>query len=243
MVHVRFILTRVGFFMFEGKTILAIVPARGGSKGVPRKNIRLLAGKPLIAWTIDEAKKSRYIDRLILSSEDDEIIEVAREFGCEIPFKRPDELAQDDTPGIESVIHAINTLEEKYDFVVLLQPTSPLRTVEDIDGCIHHCIITESPACVSLTEAQQSPYWMYHLDDDMKLKPFMQNGEKINRRQNLPKVYALNGAVYVAESEFINKNRSFLTEETVGYIMSEENSLDIDTEFDFAYCEWLVKRR
>jgi CMP-N,N'-diacetyllegionaminic acid synthase len=120
--------------MFEGKTILAIVPARGGSKGVPRKNIRLLAGKPLIAWTIDEAKKSRYIDRLILSSEDDEIIEVAREFGCEIPFKRPDELAQDDTPGIESVIHAINTLEEKYDFVVLLQPTSPLRTVEDIDG-------------------------------------------------------------------------------------------------------------
>ncbi len=114
--------------MIAGKTVLAIIPARGGSKGVPRKNIRLLAGKPLIVWTIDEAKKSKYIDRFILSSEDDEIIKIAREYGCEVPFKRPIELAQDDTPGIEPVIHAINTLEDKYDYVVLLQPTSPLRT-------------------------------------------------------------------------------------------------------------------
>jgi CMP-N,N'-diacetyllegionaminic acid synthase len=201
--------------VFKGRTILAIIPARGGSKGVPRKNIRLLAGKPLIAWTIAEAKKSKYIDRLILSSEDDEIIEVARDFGCEIPFKRPVELAQDDTPGIEPVIHAINTLGEKYDFVVLLQPTSPLRTVEDIDGCVQHCIMTESPACVSLTEVQQSPYWMYNLDDDMKLKSFVQNGEIINRRQDLPKVYVLNGAVYVAESGFIMEHKSFLTDESL----------------------------
>jgi len=229
--------------VFKGRTILAIIPARGGSKGVPRKNIRLLAGKPLIAWTIAEAKKSKYIDRLILSSEDDEIIEVARDFGCEIPFKRPVELAQDETPGIEPVIHAINTLEEKYDFVVLLQPTSPLRTVEDIDGCIQHCILTESPACVSLTEVQQSPYWMYHLDDNMKLKPFVQNGEEINRRQDLPKVYALNGAVYIAESRFILKHKSFLAKETTGYVISIENSVDIDTELDFAYCEWLINRK
>ena len=229
--------------MFKDKTILAIVPARGGSKGVPRKNIRLLAGKPLIAWTIDEAKKSKYIDRLILSSEDEEIIKVAREFGCEVPFKRPIELAQDDTPGVDPVIHAINTLEEKYDFVVLLQPTSPLRTVEDIDGCIQHCILTESPACVSLTEVQQSPYWMYHLDDNMKLKPFVQNVETINRRQDLPKVYVLNGAVYVAKSGFILNRKSFLSNETAGYIMSGKNSVDIDTELDFSYCEWLINKK
>lgn len=229
--------------MIAGKTVLAIIPARGGSKGVPRKNIRLLAGKPLIVWTIDEAKKSKYIDRFILSSEDDEIIKIAREYGCEVPFKRPIELAQDDTPGIEPVIHAINTLEDKYDYVVLLQPTSPLRTVEDIDGCIQHCIMTEAPACVSVTEAQQSPYWMYKLDDDMKLNPFVQNDEKINRRQNLPKVYVLNGAIYVAESGFIMETKSFLTEETVGYRMSDENSVDIDTEMEFAYCKCLIKRR
>lgn len=227
--------------MIAGKTVLAIIPARGGSKGIPRKNIRFLAGKPLIAWTIEEAKKSKYIDRLILSSEDEEIIKVARQYGCEVPFKRPIELAQDDTPGIEPVIHAINTLEDKYDYVVLLQPTSPLRTVEDIDGCIQHCIMTEAPACVSVTEAQQSPYWMYKLDYNMKLNPFVQHNKKINRRQDLPKVYVLNGAVYVAKTSFINENKSFLTEETVGYIMSRENSVDIDTEMDFAYCEWLFK--
>lgn len=228
--------------MIAGEKVLAIIPARGGSKGIPRKNIRSLAGKPLIAWTIDEAKKSKYIDRLILSSEDEEIIKVARKYECEV-LKRPVELAQDDTPGIEPVIHAINTLEEKYDFVVLLQPTSPLRTVEDIDGCIQHCIMTESPACVSLTEAKQSPYWMYHLDDDMKIKSFVQNGERINCRQDLPKVYVLNGAVYVAESRFILNNKSFLTEKTTGYIMSEDNSVDIDMELDFAYCEWLITGR
>jgi CMP-N,N'-diacetyllegionaminic acid synthase len=225
------------------KKVLAIIPARGGSKGVPRKNIRLLAGKPLLAWTIDEAKKSKYIDRLILSSEDEEIIEIAREYGCEVPFKRPIELARDDTPGIEPVIHAINTLEEKYDFVVLLQPTSPLRTVEDIDGCIQQCVIAELPSCVSLTEAKQSPYWMYHLDDDMKLKSFVQNDEIMNRRQDLSKVYVLNGAVYVAESRFIIEHKSFLTEETAGYIMSEEHSMDIDTELDFSFCEWLIKKK
>ncbi len=226
--------------MIAGKTVLAIIPARGGSKGVPRKNIRLLAGKPLIAWTIDEANKSKYIDRLILSSEDEEIIEIAREYGCEVPFKRPVELAQDDTPGIEPVMHAINTLEEKYDYVVLLQSTSPLRTVEDIDGCIQHCIMTESPACVSVTEAQQSPYWMYNLGDDMKLKSFVQQDGRINRRQELPKVYMLNGAVYVAEYGFILKNKSFLTGETVGYIMSGDNSVDIDTENDFKLAELVL---
>lgn len=231
------------FFMFIGKTILAIIPARGGSKGVPRKNIRLLAGKPVIAWTIDEAIKSKYIDRLILSSEDEEIIQVARKYGCEVPFKRPFELAQDDTPGIEPVIHVLNTLEKKYDYIVLLQPTSPLRTVEDIDGCIQHCIEKGVHACVSITEAPQSPYWMYKMDDDNKLNPVVQSGEIINRRQDLPTVYVLNGAVYVAETKFINENRSFLTENTVGYIMSGENSVDIDTETDFAYCEWFIDRR
>lgn len=228
--------------MIAGKTVLAIIPARGGSKGVPRKNIRLLAGKPLITWTIEEAKKSKYIDRLILSSEDEEIIQVAREYGCEVPFKRPIELAQDDTPGIEPVIHAINTLEDNYDYVVLLQPTSPLRTVEDIDGCIQHCIMTELPACVSVTEAQQSPYWMYKIDERMKMQPFLEYSGEINRRQDLPKVYALNGAIYIAHYKFILENKSFLNVATFAYIMPTHRSIDIDKESDFLYCEWIINQ-
>lgn len=227
--------------MINGKKVLAIIPARGGSKGVPRKNICLLAGKPLLAWTIDEAKKSKYIDRLILSSEDEEIIQEALKFGCEVPFVRPSELALDNTPGIEPVIHAIGMLEAYYDYIVLLQPTSPLRKAKDIDGCIQHCLMKGAPACVSVTEAQQSPYWMYRLDDDIKLKPFVQNCDKINRRQDLPKLYVLNGAVYVAESRFIKENKSFLTEETIGYIMSKENSVDIDNAMDFLIANSVLK--
>lgn len=223
--------------MINEKSVLAIIPARGGSKGVPGKNIRNLAGKPLIAWTIEEAKKSKYIDRLILSSEDDEIIRVAKEYGCEAPFIRPVELACDDTPGIDPVIHAIGAIEEKYDYVVLLQPTSPLRTVGDIDGCIKHCAENKVPACVTVTEAQQSPYWMYKIDEQMKIQPLLEYPGEINRRQNLPRVYVLNGAVYVAESKFLIENESFVTPATVAYPMPAARAIDIDSELDFAICE------
>ena len=134
--------------MIDNKRVLAIIPARGGSKGVPRKNIRNLAGKPLIAWTIKEGKKSKYIDRLILSSEDSEIIEIAKAYGCDVPFVRPEELAKDNTSGVEPVLHAVSKLEG-YDIVVLLQPTSPLRTVTDIDKCIEKCIFEKAYLCLS----------------------------------------------------------------------------------------------
>lgn len=219
--------------------ILAIIPARGGSKGVPRKNIRDLAGKPLIAWTIEEAKKSRYIDRLILSSEDDEIIEVAKQYGCEVPFKRPLELAQDDTPGIEPVLHAIEQCPG-YDYVVLLQPTSPLRTAEDIDGCIEKLLNSDADFCVSVTEPEKSPYWMYTLEGE-RMVPLLPQEELVVRRQDLPKVYALNGAVYVGKSSEVKKSKAFLTENTVAFEMVAEHSFDIDTELDFKICEVLIK--
>lgn len=219
--------------------ILAIIPARGGSKGVPRKNIRDLAGKPLIAWTIDEAKKSRYIDRLILSSEDDEIIEVAKQYGCEVPFKRPLELAQDDTPGIKPVLHAIEQCSG-YDYVVLLQPTSPLRTVGDIDGCIEKLLNSDADFCVSVTEPEKSPYWMYTLEGE-RMVPLLPQDELVARRQDLPKVYALNGAVYIGKSSEVKKSKAFLTENTVAFEMAAEHSFDIDTELDFKICEVLIK--
>ncbi|WP_223552925.1 MULTISPECIES: cytidylyltransferase domain-containing protein [Lysinibacillus] len=221
--------------------ILAVIPARGGSKGVPRKNIKMLAGKPLIAWTIEEAKKSKYITSVILSSEDDEIIEVAEKYGCDVPFKRPMEIAQDDTAGIMPVLHAIEQCPG-YDYVVLLQPTSPLRTVEDIDGCIEYAIENNAEFCVSVKETEKSPFWMYTVNDG-KMGQFIKQNQLITNRQELPKIYILNGAVYFSRIKSIVQKKSFLTEETTAYIMPFENSYDIDTELDFKVCQTIMLER
>ena len=228
--------------MIKGKSILAIIPARGGSKGIPRKNIKFLAGKPLIAWTIEEAKRSKYIDRFILSSEDEEIIKVAKEWGCEVPFKRPMELAQDDTPGVEPVVHVINTLSEKYDYVCLLQPTSPLRKVEHIDGCIEKCINNNAESCVSVTEVDKHPFWMYEINEKEELISLFPDNN-ISRRQELPKVYALNGAIYVSESSFLSRNRSFITNKSMAFKMDKNNSIDIDNELDLILVENLINNK
>lgn len=227
--------------MYNGKTVLGIIPARGKSKGVPRKNMKRLGGKPLIAWTIEESKKSRYLDRFILSSEDEEIMLFARYLGCDVPFVRPVELAQDDTPGIEPVLHALETLPERYDYVVLLQPTSPLRTKEDIDRCIELCVKQNASSCVSVTESDKSPYWMYVLNEIGKITPLLETEKRYNRRQDLPKVYTVNGAVYIAEVGWLLSNRSFMSNETHGYIMPRERSVDIDTELDFKFAQFLLQ--
>ncbi len=225
--------------MINNNKVLGIIPARGGSKGIPRKNIKLLAGKPLIAWTIEEAKKSQYLDRLILSSEDTEIITTAKSWGCEAPFVRPAELARDDTPGIEPVIHALHQLDEHYDYIVLLQPTSPLRTVEDIDCCIRYCLQEAAPACISVSLTDKHPYWMHTIDEHQRLHPLLPTAQSIQRRQDLPPIYIENGAVYVAQKDFILNMKSFTTEETLAYIMPSERSCDIDNESDFYYCSLL----
>jgi len=229
--------------VINGKSVLAIIPARGGSKEVPRKNIREVGGKPLIAWTIEEAKKSKYVDRLILSSEDEEIIRIARKWGCEVPFVRPSSLARDNTPGIEPVLHAIETLPEKYDYVILLQPTSPLRKARDIDGCVKTCIQQCSNVCVSITRSAKTPYWMYLVKADGHLCHLMDKKTNITLRQDSPPVYVLNGAVYVAKMEWLLRNKSFVTEETISYLMPDVRSLDVDTEFDINIVSYLLKIR
>ncbi|MFJ8089697.1 cytidylyltransferase domain-containing protein [Lysinibacillus sp. NPDC095746] len=218
--------------------VLAIIPARGGSKGVPRKNIKELAGKPLIAWTIEEAKKSKYIDRIIVSSEDKEILQVAQKFGADVPFVRPANLAEDTTAGIEPVLHALEHFSD-YEYVVMLQPTSPLRLVEDIDGCIEQLLQENGEFCVSVCEVGQSPYWMYTLDSSAKMQPLLKQQTLITRRQDLPKVYTLNGAIYLANIDLLKQTRNFITEETIAYVMPVERSYDIDTEEDFKICEYL----
>lgn len=225
--------------MINDQKILGIIPARGGSKGILRKNLKLLAGKPLIAWTIEEAKKSHCLDRIILSSEDAEIIATAKKLGCEVPFVRPAELAGDDTPGIEPVIHALYCLGEPFDYVVLLQPTSPLRTADDIDGCIRFCVRKGAPACISVTLTDKHPYWMHTIDEYYRLHPVLPATQPVQRRQDLPPVYLENGAVLMAQTDYLLKEKSFITPETVAYVMLPERSWDIDNERDFYYCSLL----
>lgn len=228
--------------MYKGKNILAVIPARGGSKGIPRKNIKKLGGKPLIAWTIECGKKSKYIDRMIVSTEDYEIAEIARMWGAEVPFMRPAELAKDNTPGVAPLVHAAKMLiKDAYDYIVLLQVTSPFRDVSDIDGTIEKCIDSKADTCVSIAKAEASPYWMYSLTKSGKLRSLLKiSREKSYQRQKLPMVYQLNGAVYVVKCSYLLREQKLIDENTLGYIMSTEHSLDIDTMMDFLLAESIL---
>jgi N-acylneuraminate cytidylyltransferase/CMP-N,N'-diacetyllegionaminic acid synthase len=230
--------------MINNNNILAIIPARGGSKGVPRKNVRNLNGKPLIAYTIEEAKKSKYVDRVMVSTEDEEIEVISKEYGAEVPCLRPNELARDDSAAVDCVMHMLNWLKcnENYlpDYVCLLQCTSPLRTADDIDGTIDRSINTGMDGAVSICEAEVNPYWTNVFEGD-KLKYFLEEGKKISRRQDLPKVYRLNGAVYVIKTDVFLRDKTFETENVTGYVMNNESSIDIDTELDFKVAELIMK--
>lgn len=216
--------------MMSGKRVVAVIPARGGSKGVPRKNTRQVAGKPLIAYTVDAARRSRSADHIVVSSDDNEILETARHCGAE-PLRRPGHLATDDAPGVATALHAIDALPG-FDVVVLLQPTSPLRSAADIDGCVERCIKAGMTACVSVVEAEESPYWMFTLTGKQTLKPIVPGDAPIARRQDLPKAYLLNGAVYAAGCHWLAAQRTFLLPGVCGWVMPAERSLDIDTESD-----------
>ena len=227
--------------MINGRSILAVIPARGGSKALPRKNILPVMGKPLLAWTVEEARRSRYIDRTILSSDDDEIIDVARRLGLEVPFKRPIELATDTTPTADVLFHALSIISG-YDYLVVLQVTSPLRNFEDIDGCIEECNKRKAGSCVSVNLAEKNPYYFRTLDAQRRLQPLIGNAYHIGRRQDLPEVYIINGSVFVTEISYFIEKRTFFTPETVGYIMPIERSIDIDSEKDLIVMEYLASK-
>lgn len=226
--------------MIHSEQVLAVIPARGGSKGLPRKNIRLVAGKPLIAWTIEAAHASKVIDKTILSSDDPEIIETARAYGCEVPFVRNPALAQDQTTTMDVVLDAIDRCPG-FQWVVLLQPTSPLRGTSDIDQAFSWCLTHAAPACVSIAAAQESPYWMFHLSAKGTLAPLLP-GQGITRRQDLPLSYSLNGAIYIARTDWLLTNKSFISDQTVGYVMPTERSLDIDTQLDLDQLTFLLEK-
>jgi len=227
------------------RNILAIIPARGGSKGIPRKNLRLLCGKPLIAYTIEAALNSKLINRVVVSTEDEEIAKVSKKYGAEV-ISRPTELAQDDTPSLPLFQHAIRYLEEVKDYrpeiIVMLQPTSPLRIVEDIDRAIEEFLKGSYHSIASVCEVEHTPHWMYTIVGE-RLKPLIEEGQKVVRRQDDSKVYRLNGAVYVTSRDIIMKENRVLGRDTKAYIMPLERSIDIDTELDFKLAELLMRER
>lgn len=228
-------------------SVLFLITARGGSKGVPGKNVRLLGGRPLIAWTIEAARKSKFCSRLVLSTDDPEIARVGREWGAEVPFMRPQTLAGDATPHIDVLEHAIRWLgdEEKYDrdYLLLLQPTSPFRTTQDIDDALNLAFQRNADAVVSVCEANPHPYLVKKILDDGTLADFFGVPSGYLRRQDLPKAYALNGAVFICKTDIIREKHTTLPEGTLGFVMSEENSHDIDTLWDFHVAELIANDR
>lgn len=218
--------------MINGLRVLALITARGGSKGLPGKNIRPAGGKPLLAWTVEAARGSRYCDRVVISTDDEAIAEAALAHGCEVPFMRPAQLATDTSSSMDVVMHALQALPG-FDLLLLLQPTSPLRTSADIDAACELLLAQQAPACVSVTPARESPYWMYSVGPDQALKPVVELPAGITRRQDLPLAYSLNGGVYLARTTWLQESRSFVTPQTVALVMPANRSLDIDTLEDF----------
>jgi N-acylneuraminate cytidylyltransferase len=223
-------------------SVLAVIPARGGSKGIPRKNIRELGGKPLIAWTIHAARSARTITRAVVSTDDQEIAQVARLWGADVPFLRPAELATDSAAGVAVAVHAAGALSG-FEWVVLLQPTSPLRVAADIDGIIQHCKSVGAPAAVSVCASPIFPEWMFRMGVRSLLSPVVKTEPEQKPRQELAPTFVLNGALYLARIDWLIGSRSFVTEETVGYEMPFDRSVDIDTLADWAEAESLIGRK
>lgn len=222
--------------------VLGIIPARGGSKGVPRKNIRLLCGKPLLAYTIESALAAKRLTRTILSTEDEEIADVGMRWGVEVPFLRPKELAEDASPTFPVVQHALEALEREgqiFDAVCLLQPTNPLRRATDIDQCIELLENTEADSVISVSAvpAEYNPHWVYRRFEDGRLGLFTDETEPISRRQDLPPAFHREGSVYVTRTDVITSTSSLYGAKIVGYEMPADFSSNIDTPRDWIEIE------
>jgi CMP-N,N'-diacetyllegionaminic acid synthase len=221
--------------------VLAIVPARGGSKGIPRKNIRMLAGKPLLAWTAQAALGASKLARTILSTDDEEIALVGRSVGLDVPFMRPHELARDDTPTLPVLQHAIRELAEqgeRYDAVCLLQPTHPYRTAAQIDACISLLESSRTDAVVSMLEVPHhyNPHWVYLPDPDGFMRLSTGESAPIARRQLLPKAYHRDGSIYVTRTKTIEAG-SLYGDHLVGHVVSGNESVNLDNLEDWARAE------
>ncbi len=234
--------------MYKGKTILSLIPARGGSKGLPRKNVRLLLGKPLIAWTIEQALKSKYLDKIIVSTDDEQIAEISKRYGAEVPFMRPKELAKDESLTIDVILHALNWFEErgeKFDYLALLEPTSPLRKINDIDNSIKKLIDNEiySDSLVSVGKLSlEHPFVSKKIDENGYIKVFYETEDPlITRRQELLPAYFPYGVIYLSKISTLRKYKTFYQEKTIPFFIERWQNYEVDDIWDFIVIEAIMK--
>lgn len=231
------------------KKYLGVIPARGGSKGIPHKNIKSLNGKPLIQYTIDvaiEAIKKGILDRCIVSTDSEEIAQLSRGIGADVPFLRPDYLGGDTIKSVDVIMHAVNVLEEKgekYDAIVTLQPTSPLRRLDDLIGGIHLYDISSNDSLISVYEDIKANGYNYYRmgSGNIGLAEHIEHNTGI-RRQELKPMYVRNGALYISSIDLLKRNHLIIGEMPLLYVMPKMVSIDIDSLDDFEYVEWLLKK-
>lgn len=227
--------------------VVGMIFARGGSKGVPRKNLRLLGGKPLLAHAIDAARASRTIDRVIVSTDDPEIAEVAKQCGAEVPFMRPSELAHDDSPEWLAWQHALRTLstndQRKIDVFASIPPTSPLRSSQDIDASVQALQAGDADIVITVKAADRNPYFnMVWVDEEGYARLVIESEGKVHRRQDAPLVYDVTTVAYAARPEFVLRANSIFEGRVKAVVVPAERALDIDTELDFQFAEFLMTR-
>ncbi len=223
--------------MFKKQKILALVPARKGSKSIKNKNLKLFKKKPLIAWTLISALKSKFIDNIVVSTDCLQIKKISEKYVANVPFVRPKNLASDKSKTISVVMHLLSKVEE-YDYIILLQPTSPLRSSQDIDNCIRLLINKNKDSLVSLCQNTNHPNLTYAIK---KNKMFKLTKKSMKRRQDAEKFFTINGAIYISKISWVKKNKKLFDDKSVPFIMPFERSIDIDDEIDWKIGELLAK--
>jgi len=232
--------------MYQNKKILATICARGGSKGLPGKNIKKLAGQELLAYSIKSARESKLIDEIVLSTDDLKIKKVAEKYGLKVPFLRPTKLATDQSGRVEAIVHAVKKIEsiknEDYEVIVDLGNVSPLRTAQDIDACIKKLVDTpQTNIVVSVCEAGRNPYFNM-LEVNTSNYANLIKKSNFKRRQDAPIIYDMNDAVFAIWKKALLKYQSFVIPRRRVYVMPRERSIDIDNEFDFKIAEFLIRQ-
>lgn len=232
--------------MFQNKTFLAIIPARSGSKRLPNKNIKDLCGKPLIAWSIESAKRSKWIDEIVINTDSQEYAEIAKQYGINVPFLRPKEISQDENTTFEYIKYTIdfykNNFGKEYDYVVLLQPTSPLRQTYHIDEAIELCLHKNASSIIGVSKCEHTPLWTNILPQDQSMENFISKEVLGKRSQDLPQYYRINGCVFVGKIREYLQKQDFTMPNSYAYVMEKYFSIDIDTQDDFELAEFFLKK-
>lgn len=233
--------------MYKDKTFLAIIPARGGSKGLPGKNVKELHQKPLIAWSIEAGLKSKYIDEVIVSTDYQDIADISKKYGANVPFLRPIDLASDTATSFEVIEHTINyykKLNREFDYIVLLEPTSPLREISDIDSAIEMLYKSTADSIVGICKTEdQNPAFLITKDNENLIHGYKDSSMKVLRRQDIEDVYFFEGTIYISKLNVFVDKKTFYHDNTIGYEVPKYKSLEIDDIDDFIMVEAIMKHK